>query len=345
MSENEVAGGRLDEPSAETPEAHEPARLPWDRPGFWAVTSVSTVLILLVLRFLEPEWLVPDPQAEWERRQEELRVGYEALQEQSARARERLQADMAEAHRRGIDRLVTENGGIELVRVPGGSFIMGSPEDEEGRWGSDNSVHRVTVPEFFIGSHEVTVEQYGRFLAANPWASPPGLWEEQQAHPRRPVVFVGWKRAKTYCKWVGGRLPTEAEWERACRAETTTRFWSGDEVSDLARVGWYQENSSERAHDVGELPANAFGLHDVHGNVSEWCNAGEQVERSHWSEKFSVLRGGSWTSSVSRCRSAARSSGRRLDGREPWFGFRACGGTVPGLEDSKPDEGQAGEAD
>ncbi|MEM7249208.1 MAG: formylglycine-generating enzyme family protein [Acidobacteriota bacterium] len=344
MSEDQVTEAALDERG--------PARPLWDRPGFWAVASVSTIVILLMLRFLEPERSVLEPQTEWEREQEEwereqerILAGFEKFEEEIERAHERLQADMAGAHRRGIDRLVTENGGVELVRIPGGSFLMGSPEEEEGRWSNEVSVRRVTVPEFFIGRHEVTVEQYGRFLAANSWASPPRLWEEQQAHPRRPVVFVDWQQAKAYCHWVGGRLPTEAEWERACRAGTTTRFWSGEAESDLARVGWYQESSGGHPHDVGELPANALGLHDVHGNVAEWCTAGERLEPNRSGTKASVLRGGSWNSVERRCRSASRVPANMLAGQEPWFGFRACGGTVPGLQVARQDGEKAGEGE
>ncbi|MEM7248236.1 MAG: formylglycine-generating enzyme family protein [Acidobacteriota bacterium] len=194
---------------------------------------------------------------------------------------------------------LSERGGVELVRIPGGRFVMGTPEDEEGR-NDDETQREVEVGVFWLGRHAVTNEEYGRFLADSGADFEPAFWDhEELSQPRQPVVGVTWDAARAFCSWAGGRLPAEAEWEWACRAGTTTRYWSGDGEDDLARVGWYRGNSGGRLHDVGELEANAFGLHDMHGNVDEWCLDEDDF---YW-----VNRGGSWENTARICRSAHRS--------------------------------------
>ena len=149
-------------------------------------------------------------------------------------------------------------GVIPTVPVPAGTFRMGSP-DGVGH-SDERPAHTVTLSrDFRMGSTPVTVAQYRLFDTKHP------------GEPTHPVANVTWYEARLYCLWAGGRLPTEAEWEYACRAGTTTTWWSGDTEADLARVGWYDKNSGNKLHPVGEKPANPWGLHDVHGNVWEWC--------------------------------------------------------------------------
>ena len=139
-----------------------------------------------------------------------------------------------------------------------------------------------------MGSVPVTNAQYAAFDSAKaPWEWE-GVSEEELAfHPR---VEVSWYEAVSFCRWLSlhgpeARLPTEAEWEYACRAGTESAYWSGDEESDLARVGWYTANSEGRTHRVGEKEANRWGLYDVHGNVDEWT-------RSPWPSDYSERESG-----------------------------------------------------
>ena len=169
------------------------------------------------------------------------------------------------------------DGPVDLwCDVPAGTFQMGTPEAEEG-WDGEWPVHPVAITApFRIAAVPVTNAQYQAFDPGHrpePWQ---GVAEDELPH--HPAVNVNWYEAQSFCRWLGGavprakgaRLPTEEEWEYACRAGTATRYWSGEQEADLERVGWYDENSGRRTHRVGEKLANAFGLYDVHGNVFEW---------------------------------------------------------------------------
>ena len=181
----------------------------------------------------------------------------------------------------------------EMVRIPGGSFMMGSPESEEGRLHWEGPVHEVNVPGFEMGKYPVTNEQYGRFLQENPDAPEPEYWADRKYNqPRQPVVGVSWNDARRFAEWAGLRLPSEAEWEYACRAGTGTRYYSGDDEKDLDRIGWYAGNSGGRLHSVGEKEPNDFGLYDMHGNIWEWVGdvwhdnyEGAPTDGSPWVEK------------------------------------------------------------
>ncbi|MEW6073947.1 MAG: SUMF1/EgtB/PvdO family nonheme iron enzyme [Planctomycetota bacterium] len=165
-----------------------------------------------------------------------------------------------------------DRGGYELVKIPAGKFLMGSPESDEQGFDDERPQHEVVVPEFYLGAYPVTNEEYGRFLEANPKVKEPEYWGDRRYNqPRQPAVGVSWDEARLYCEWAGLVLPSEAQWEYACRAGTPTQYWSGDTEKELARVGWYEKNSGGRLHAVGEKPANDFGLYDTHGNVWEWC--------------------------------------------------------------------------
>ena len=155
-------------------------------------------------------------------------------------------------------------------------------------------------------------------MKANPAVKEPEHWGSPSYNqPQQPVVGVSWDEARAYCDWAGLRLPTEAQWEYACRAGTTTRYWSGNDEEDLERVGWYDGNSDGRLHAVGEKPANVFGLYDMHGNIFEWCldpfipyttkpRAGDGLLMEPGGGAFSVFRGGSFDNEARRARSACR---------------------------------------
>jgi len=229
--------------------------------------------------------------------------------------------------------------GFEFVRIGPGIARIGSTSRAGGDWlgticqrfglpwgnqpkmTREMPMHWVEFEQgFWIARTELTNEQYERF--------DPDPWRGQEGD-NHPVVNVSWEDATQYCKWLSKktgltvRLPSEAEWECACRAGTTTEFWSGDEEADLARVDWYDGNSESRAHSVAEKPPNPFGLFDMHGNVREWCEdrwhddyEGAPDDGSAWVdgriEAFAprrVYRGGGWYEAAEVCRSAFRNLG------------------------------------
>jgi formylglycine-generating enzyme required for sulfatase activity len=213
---------------------------------------------------------------------------------------------------------------LDLVKLPGGTFTMGSSSNEEKRDDDEGPQHEVTVPQFWMGKYPVTQAQYEAVMGKNP-----SRFSKNGAN--RPVERVNWDQATEFCQKLSQqtgrayRLPSEAEWEYACRAGTTTPFHFGPTITtDLANYngtftygsgpkGQYREQTTE----VGGFPANAFGLYDMHGNVWEWCldhwhdsYDGAPTDGSAWTEGSDssrrVLRGGSWFSIPGSCRSAAR---------------------------------------
>jgi len=215
-------------------------------------------------------------------------------------------------------------------KIPAGKFLMGSPKDEDGRFGDEPINHRVTLSAFEMSAVPVTNAMYEYFDPShdNDRAFKNQIPEEERIEDH-PVVNVTWFEAVMFCRWATQvlrrrdvlktgqeiRLPSESEWEYACRAGTTTRFFSGDKNEDLAEVGWYGENSEMRIHPVAEKPANAWGLHDVHGNVDEWCEdtwhddlSGGPTDGSAWVGEGTrrVARGGSWGDYARSCRCASR---------------------------------------
>ena len=225
------------------------------------------------------------------------------------------------ARQAGQDVFISEPGGYELVKIPGGIFLMGSPEQEAGRDDSEGPLHEVQVPDFYLGRYPVTNEEYARFLKDNPEIEEPKYWADRQFNqPRQPVFGVRWEDAKRYAAWAGLRLPGEAEWEYACRAGSKTRYYSGDKDEDLDRVGWYFGNSRGQLHTVGEKEPNIFGLYDMHGNVWEWVEddwhdnyKGAPKDGRAWVDKQKVsarvLRGGGVDHDAQYCRSACRLDG------------------------------------
>jgi formylglycine-generating enzyme required for sulfatase activity/tRNA A-37 threonylcarbamoyl transferase component Bud32 len=231
---------------------------------------------------------------------------------------------------------------LEMVEIPAGTFYMGSPTYEMGRSDDEGPQHQVNVPSFFIGKYPLTQAQYQAIIGNNP------------AHFKgnnRPVECVSWKNAVNFCQKLSQKtgknykLPSEAQWEYACRAGTTTPFYFGESITPYlvnydgryayanAPTGQYREQTT----DVGTFPPNAFGLYDMHGNVWEWCE-------DDWNENYinapingsalisrsdkKTLRGGSWYNDPDDCRSACRATYRLVSDYNA-FGFRVvCSGAA-----------------
>ncbi|MBI4616575.1 MAG: SUMF1/EgtB/PvdO family nonheme iron enzyme [Planctomycetes bacterium] len=210
----------------------------------------------------------------------------------------------------------------EFVLVPGGEFGMGSTE-----WENSPPVHYVRVPPFLMARTEVvqrvwdgvgTREKKGLFGRAKmeKWLSDDRKF---QGH-RNPIERVSWEDIRPFLEATELRLPSEAEWEYACRAGTKTKYSFGDGDARLGEYAWYHENSGEKTHPVAEKLPNAFGLYDVHGNVSEWCEDtsqpnyydGAPLDGSAWvkgGKANRVCRGGNWVCAAALCRSACRDWG------------------------------------
>jgi formylglycine-generating enzyme required for sulfatase activity len=225
----------------------------------------------------------------------------------------------------------------ELVVIPAGQFMMGSTEDSG--YESERPQHRVTIGRrFAIGRYPVTFDEYDRFCEARGQEKPGDLgW----GRGRRPVIMVGWEDARNYLRWLSGetgwayRLPSEAEWEYACRAGTTTRYSFGEAITP--KDANYHDSELGRTSVVGAYPANAWGLHDMHGNVWEWVEddwhknyQGAPRDGSAWKDteatpnpRVCVLRGGSWNNKSGNCRSAYRSM-RDANGLNANRGFRVA---------------------
>ncbi len=219
--------------------------------------------------------------------------------------------------------------GMEFVLIPGGSFMMGSPDNEEGRYDNEGPQHRVTLKPFYMMTTEVTQKMWVEVMGSNP---------SYLKGDNLPVEKVSWNDCQEFLKKLnqrdpgkGYRLPTESEWEYACRAGTTTRYYTGNSEQDLARAGWYLGNSDLKTHPVGQKTPNAWGLYDMHGNIWEWCEDryhdsynGAPIDGSAWltpAGSYRVLRGGCWGNVTEFCRSAYRRS-NTPDNRNHSSGFR-----------------------
>ena len=231
----------------------------------------------------------------------------------------------------------TNSIGMKFFWIPPGNFLMGSPKEEKQRNGNEHQ-HKVTLTKgFYLGVSTVTQEQWKEFMDKNPSAF--------AGEKNRPVETVSWDDGQKFIKKLREkdkkpyRLPTEAEWEYACRAGTTTPFHFGETIS-TKQANFHSEDISDKdkknlprlkTTPVNSFPANAWGLHDMHGNVWQWCQdwygdyPPKDVIDPPGSTKSPnrVLRGGSWFYRPDCCRSACRSWG------EPGFrnysiGFRLC---------------------
>jgi formylglycine-generating enzyme required for sulfatase activity len=226
----------------------------------------------------------------------------------------------------GIPKTIRTKTGIDMALIPAGECTLGDDRSEK----DEQPAHRVRLAAFYMDVCEVTQGSFQAILGRNP---------SKARGPDRPVERVSWYAAVQYCNMrsaregftpcynlktlacdftAGGyRLPTEAEWEYACRAGTTTRWSFGDDPGGLARHGWFKACAEKTTHPVKQKQPNPWGLYDMHGNVAEWCN-------DHYAERYAaaaaenprgpaigserVLRGGSWMSDEDDCRCSARHS-------------------------------------
>jgi formylglycine-generating enzyme required for sulfatase activity len=249
---------------------------------------------------------------------------------------------------------------LDMILVYGGNFLMGSPETEEGHNNNESPQHPVNVKSFFLGHYPVTQAQW-RIVAEtydqvnielNPDPS-------QFKGSKRPVEQVSWYEAQEYCDRLAKktkrpyRLPTEAEWEYACRAGTTTPFYFGNTISTelVNYYGNYTYANGVKGENRNETTpvdhfdiANAWGLYDIHGNVCQWCQdhwhsnyEGAPEDGSAWltdnSEANRVIRGGCWITDPRNCRSASRHD-HSPDGRNFYLGFRVSFSSPPSLQHS-----------
>lgn len=248
-----------------------------------------------------------------------------------------------------------------MVPIPGGTFTMGSPASEDGREDSEGPQFQVQVPPFWMGQYEVTWAEYRQYMALygifkefetagirpvtqdnmiDAVTAPTELYDpsytfEFGEDPDLPAVTMTQYAARQYTKWLSGitgnfyRLPSEAEWEYACRAGTDTAFSFGDDPADLDDYAWYFDNADDSPHRVGQKKPNPWGLYDMHGNVAEWTidqkladgyarfnGATLSAEKALvWPETLvpRVIRGGSFESDPEQCRSAARMGSKEAE--------------------------------
>lgn len=224
----------------------------------------------------------------------------------------------------GGPKSIRTRSGVEMVLIPAGAFTMGDDRGEV-----DEKPHKVRLGSFYMDRFPVTQREYRRLVGANP-----AKWKGDD----NPVEQVRWSDAVKYCNerskreglrpcydlrtWkcsfdAGGyRLPTEAEWEYACRAGTTTRYSFGDGARELKHHAWFKDNAGHRPRPVGKKLPNPWGLHDMHGNVWEWCSDFYAVDyyqhnpgtdpRGPDKGETRVVRGGCWRSPAEECRSSYR---------------------------------------
>ncbi|MGA2033496.1 MAG: formylglycine-generating enzyme family protein [Thermoguttaceae bacterium] len=240
---------------------------------------------------------------------------------------------------------------FDMLPIPGGKFLMGSPKGEKGHQADEGPTHEVAIEPFWMEKHEITWDEYElwglgldiqRRKMKNIASTERDVLVDAVARPTKPyadmtfgmgkegypAVCMTQLAAKMYCKWLSAktgryyRLPTEAEWEYACRAGTSTAYSFGSDPKKLGDYAWFYGNSEEKYHKVGQKKPNAWGLCDMHGNVAEWTLdqytadgypkfAGKKADNplvAASTEYGRVVRGGSWDDDAEKCRSAARTA-------------------------------------
>ena len=238
---------------------------------------------------------------------------------------------------------------FEMIAIPGGTFLMGSPAKKAGRADDEGPQHPVQIHPFWMEKTETTWDEYDLYLKEKGVESPEEnekrvkadadavtgptkpYADETFGHGRegpRPVLCITHHAVMEYCRWLSAktcktyRLPTEAEWEYACRAGTTTAYSFGDDPQKLDEYAWYSKNAEDDTHPVAQKKPNPWGLYDMHGNVAEWCV--DMYQKDYYSTfpadklslwpvklptkaRFShVARGGAWTDDAAKLRSGAR---------------------------------------
>jgi formylglycine-generating enzyme required for sulfatase activity len=213
--------------------------------------------------------------------------------------------------------------GIQYALIPAGKFTMGSNKGNP----DEVPVHEevITAP-FYLGIYEVTQEQWQNIIGDK---LPNRSFHKDPTNLRLPLEYTSLSKTREFCVQLSGkegrfcRLPTEVEWEYACRAGSTTAYASGESSDDLAKVAWYAGNAASQTHEVGQKQPNAWGLYDMHGNVWEWCDTRyfNRYDRHLNNSGTWVARGGAANSPAQDCRSATRKALHNLVQRKD-LGFR-----------------------
>jgi len=259
----------------------------------------------------------------------------------------RAAKDAKASHQGYADRIIHEKTAIEMILVKPGKFIMGA-----SKYRSEDGAHPVTITRpYYMAKTEVTNAQFRLFVDKAKYDGKPDIdpdpdydlylrhWRGKSIMSKEdnfPVVWVSWKNAKAFCKWSGLKLPTETQWEYACRAGTTTLYFFGDDRKEFSKYGWVhagRDSENHFTHPVATKLPNAWGFHDMLGNVWEWVE-------DDWEESFigapnddsarvvqgsmtKIIRGGSWGNSPAPhyCSSSARYNSAPTNAG-PEFGFR-----------------------
>jgi len=244
--------------------------------------------------------------------------------------------------------------GMEFVLIPKGSFIRGSPPNELKRHSNENMHHVTLTEDYYLGVYEVTQGQFEQIMGRNPSRFQGDVLRSELKmkslniadfpSEKLPVESVSWIEAVEFCRALSNlaeearagreyRLPTEAEWEYACRAESHTAYFFGDDPKQLGDYAWYEENSHELPHPVGLKKPNRWGLYDIQGNVTEWCSDGFDDFYPKLAVKdpigvsglsLGIGRGGCFRDTYFSCRSAKRWAFSQEDDGHRDLGFRVA---------------------